>query len=326
MSYNFLEFEKPLAELEGRIEDLRMAAGGQVDAADEIMKLSKKASELRERIYSNLNAWQKIQVARHQDRPNTEDYINLLMRDFVEMHGDRLFAEDPAIIGGMAWFDNQPVMVIGHNKGRTTKDKIKRNFGWPHPEGYRKALRLMRFAEKFNRPIITFIDTAGAYPGIGAEERGQSEAIAKNLYVMSELKVPVVAVVIGEGGSGGALAISVANRVLMMEHSIYSVISPEGCAAILWKDGAKAPEAAELLKLTAQDLSQLGVADEVIKEPLGGAHRDYQLAAKNVEKALKKHLKDLSKLTPEELVEDRYKKFRAIGYFIEQTVKTPSNG
>lgn len=326
MSYNFLEFEKPLAELEGRIEDLRMAAGGQVDAGEEIRKLTKKAEELRERIYSGLTAWQKTQVARHQDRPNTEDYIGLLTRDFIEMQGDRLYAEDPAIIGGMAWFDNQPVMVIGHNKGRTTKDKIKRNFGWPHPEGYRKALRLMRFAEKFKRPIITFIDTAGAYPGIGAEERGQSEAIARNLYAMSELGVPVIAVVIGEGGSGGALAIGVANRVLMLEHSIYSVISPEGCAAILWKDGAKAPEAAELLKLTAQDLNQLGIADEVIKEPTGGAHRDYALTAKNIEKALKKHMKELSKLTPEELVEDRYRKFRAIGQFIEQSGKAPSHG
>jgi acetyl-CoA carboxylase carboxyl transferase subunit alpha len=326
MSYNFLEFEKPLAELEGRIEDLRMAAGGQVDAGEEIRKLTKKAEELRERIYSGLTAWQKTQVARHQDRPSTEDYIGLLTRDFIEMQGDRLYAEDPAIIGGMAWFDNQPVMVIGHNKGRTTKDKIKRNFGWPHPEGYRKALRLMRFAEKFKRPIITFIDTAGAYPGIGAEERGQSEAIARNLYAMSQLSVPVVAIVIGEGGSGGALAIGVANRVLMLEHSIYSVISPEGCAAILWKDSVKAPEAAELLKLTAQDLSQLAIADEVIKEPTGGAHRDYALTAKNVEKALKKHMKELSKLTPEELIEDRYRKFRAIGQFVEQPGKATSHG
>ncbi len=315
MAYNFLEFEKPLAELENRIEDLRMAAGGQVDADEEIKKLSKKADELREKIFSSLNAWQKTQVARHQDRPNTEDYIELLTSGFVEMHGDRLFGEDPAIIGGMAWFDNLPVVIIGHNKGRTTKDKIKRNFGWPHPEGYRKALRLMRFAEKFNRPIITFIDTAGAYPGIGAEERGQSEAIARNLLVMSRLKVPVISVVIGEGGSGGALAIGVANRVLMLEHAIYSVISPEGCATILWKDGTKAPEAAELLKLTAQDGLRLGIIDDVIKEPVGGAHRDYEFTARNVEKALKKHLADLRAMAPEELAADRYKKFRAIGSF-----------
>src|SRR5512143_424472 len=290
MAYNFLDFEKPIADLENRIEDLRMAAGGQVDADDEITKLSKKADELRERIFNNLNAWQKTMVARHQDRPSTEDYIAALMPDFIEMHGDRSFADDPAIIGGMAWFDGQPVMVIGHNKGRKTKDKIRCNFGWPHPEGYRKALRLMKFAEKFRRPIVTFIDTAGAYPGIGAEERGQSEAIARNLFEMSALTVPVVAVVLGEGGSGGALALGVANRVLMLEHAIYSVISPEGCAAILWNDRAKAPEAAELLKLTAQDLSQLGIADEEINEPTGGAHRDYALTAKNVEKALNKHL------------------------------------
>ena len=315
MAYNFLEFEKPLAELENRIEDLRMAAGGQVDADEEIKKLSKKADELREKIFSSLNAWQKTQVARHQDRPNTEDYIELLTSGFVEMHGDRLFGEDPAIIGGMAWFDNLPVVIIGHNKGRTTKDKIKRNFGWPHPEGYRKALRLMRFAEKFNRPIITFIDTAGAYPGIGAEERGQSEAIARNLLVMSRLKVPVISVVIGEGGSGGALAIGVANRVLMLEHAIYSVISPEGCATILWKDGTKAPEAAELLKLTAQDGLRLGIIDDVIKEPVGGAHRDYEFTARSVEKAMKKHLADLRALGPEELAADRYRKFREIGSF-----------
>ncbi len=315
MAYNFLEFEKPLAELENRIEDLRLAAGGQVDAEDEIKKLSKKADELREKIFSGLNAWQKTQVARHQDRPNTEDYIGLLTQGFTEMHGDRLFAEDPAIMGGMAWFNGFPVVIIGHNKGRTTKDRLKRNFGWPHPEGYRKALRLMKFAEKFDRPIITFIDTAGAYPGIGAEERGQSEAIARNLLVMSGLKVPVVAVVIGEGGSGGALAIGVANRVLMLEHAIYSVISPEGCASILWKDGSKAPDAAELLKLTAQDSLKLGIIDEVIKEPLGGAHRNYELAAKNIEKALKKHLSELIAMSPDELVADRYEKFRAIGSF-----------
>ncbi len=313
MAYNFLEFEKPLAELESRIEDLRLAAGGQVDAEDEIKRLSKKADELREKIFSGLNAWQKTQVARHQDRPNTEDYIGLLTQGFTEMHGDRLFAEDPAIIGGMAWFDGSPVVIIGHNKGRTTKDRLKRNFGQPLPEGYRKALRIMQFAEKFGRPIITLIDTVGAYPGIGAEERGQSEAIARNLLVMSGLRVPVVSVVIGEGGSGGALAIGVANRVLMLEHAIYSVISPEGCASILWKDGSKAPDAAELLRLTAQDSLKLGIIDEVIKEPVGGAHRDYELAAKNIEKALKKHLSELSAMSPDELAANRYAKFRAIG-------------
>jgi len=318
MAYNFLDFEKPIADLENRIEDLRMAAGGQVDAHDEITKLSKKADELRERIFSNLNAWQKTMVARHQDRPSTEDYIATLMPDFIEMHGDRAYADDPAIICGMARFDDQPVVVIGHNKGRKTKDKIRCNFGWPHPEGYRKALRLMRFAEKFRRPVITFIDTAGAYPGIGAEERGQSEAIARNLFEMSALSVPVIAVVLGEGGSGGALALGVANRVLMLEHAIYSVISPEGCAAILWNDRAKASEAAELLKITAQDLIKLKVIDEIIKEPIGGAHRNPDAMSKNIEKSLRKHLKELQKLSPEELAEDRFKKFRALGNFLEQ--------
>lgn len=318
MAYNFLEFEKPIADLESKIEDLRMAAGGQVDAEKEIMTLARKADELRERIFSSLNAWQKTQVARHQDRPNVDDYLVSIMQDFTEMHGDRAFADDAAITGGMAWFDGRPVVAIGHNKGRITKDKIRRNFGMPHPEGYRKALRLMKFAERFNRPIITFIDTAGAYPGIGAEERGQSEAIAHNLFEMSALKVPVISVVIGEGGSGGALALGVCNRLLMLEHSIYSVISPEGCAAILWKDGTKASEAAELLRLTAQDLSKLKVCDEVIKEPLGGAHRDAEATAKSIEKALKKHLKEISKLSPEEIAEDRYRKFRAMGNFLEQ--------
>jgi acetyl-CoA carboxylase carboxyl transferase subunit alpha len=318
MAYNFLDFEKPLADLENKIEDLRMAAGGQVDAHDEIKKLSKKADELRERIFSNLNAWQKTMVARHQDRPSTEDYIATLMPDFIEMHGDRAYADDPAIICGMAWFDEQPVVVIGHNKGRKTKDKIRCNFGWPHPEGYRKALRLMRFAEKFRRPVITFIDTAGAYPGIGAEERGQSEAIARNLFEMSSLTVPVIAVVVGEGGSGGALALGVANRVLMLEHAIYSVISPEGCAAILWNDRAKASEAAELLKITAQDLIKLKVIDEIIKEPVGGAHRNPDAMSKNIEKSLKKHLKELQKLSPEALADDRFEKFRSLGNFLEQ--------
>lgn len=318
MAYNFLDFEKPIADLENRIEDLRMAAGGQVDAHDEITKLSRKADELRERIFSNLNAWQKTMVARHQDRPSTEDYIATLMPDFIEMHGDRAYADDPAIICGMAWFDEQPVVVIGHNKGRKTKDKIRCNFGWPHPEGYRKALRLMRFAEKFRRPVITFIDTAGAYPGIGAEERGQSEAIARNLFEMSTLTVPVIAVVVGEGGSGGALALGVANRVLMLEHAIYSVISPEGCAAILWNDRAKASEAAELLKITAQDLIKLKVIDEIIKEPAGGAHRNPDAMSKNIEKSLKKHLKELQKLSPETLANDRFEKFRTLGNFLEQ--------
>ena len=318
MSHNYLEFEKPLAEIERRIEDLRMVAGGDPDVVRDIEKLSKKAVEITEGIFSNLTPWQKTLVARHQDRPYAEDYINTIMRDFMEMHGDRAFADDQAIVGGMAWLDSRPVMVIGHSKGRTTKDKIKHNFGMPHPEGYRKALRLMRMADKFGRPIITFIDTAGAYPGIGAEERGQSEAIARNLYEMSLFTVPVIAVVVGEGGSGGALALGVGNRVLMLEHSVYSVISPEGCAAILWKDGSKAPEAAEILKLTAQDLKKMDICDEIIKEPSGGAHRDHALAAKNLEAALKKHLDELSMLSPDELADSRYNKFRAMGFFTEE--------
>ncbi|MBI5696268.1 MAG: acetyl-CoA carboxylase carboxyltransferase subunit alpha [Nitrospirae bacterium] len=316
MAYNYLEFEKPIAELEARIEDLRLAAGTNMDVEEETGKLSQKVEDLKEKIFSNLSPWQKTQVARHQDRPNAEDYIRLLTRDFMEMHGDRGFADDPAITGGMAWYDGSPVMLIAHNKGRMTKDKIMRNFGMPHPEGYRKALRMMKMAEKFGRPIITLIDTAGAYPGIGAEERGQSEAIARNLLEMSALRVPVIAVVIGEGGSGGALALGVGNRVLMLEHSIYSVISPEGCAAILWNDGAKAAEAAELLRLTAQDLLKLKVIDEIIKEPLGGAHRDVDATAKALDKALKKHLKELMKMSPDELAEDRYAKFRAMGKFV----------
>jgi len=314
-NYAYLEFEKPLADIERRIEDLRMAAGGNREVANDIDKLSRKALELRESIYSGLTPWQKTLVARHQDRPYAEDYIGLIMRDFIEMHGDRGFSDDLAIIGGMAWFDGKPVMVIGHNKGRSTKDKIRRNFGMPHPEGYRKALRLMKLAEKFHRPVITFIDTAGAFPGIGAEERGQSEAIAKNLYEMSRLTVPVISVVTGEGGSGGALALGVGNRVLMLEHSVYSVISPEGCAAILWKDGTKASEAAEILKLTAQDLKKLGVIDGIVDEPMGGAHRDKMLAAKYLEGALKKHLAELMEMSPEALTEGRYKKFRAMGFY-----------
>lgn len=313
MTHTYLEFEKPLEELQRKIEDLLIAADGESSA--EIDKLSAKARKMTAEIYKDLTPWQKTLVARHQDRPSAWDYIGLIMQGFMEMHGDRAFADDAAIVGGMAWFDGRPVVVIGHNKGRTTKDKIRCNFGMPHPEGYRKALRLMRFAERFKRPIITFIDTAGAFPGIGAEERGQSEAIARNLYEMSMLKVPVIAVVTGEGGSGGALALGVGNRVLMLEHAVYSVISPEGCAAILWKDGAKAPDAAAILKLTATDLVGLKVADDVVPEPLGGAHRDKALAAKNLEAALKKHLDELSALSPDELASQRYDKFRSIGFF-----------
>jgi acetyl-CoA carboxylase carboxyl transferase subunit alpha len=315
MAQNYLEFEKPLAEIDKKIEELRLKTESGKDKSADIEKLMAKAAKVREELYSNLTPWQKTQVARHQDRPNMMDYVGRIMTDFMEMHGDRAFADDAAIIGGMAWFHGNPVVVIGHSKGRTMRDKVKCNFGMPHPEGYRKALRLMKYAERFKKPIITFIDTAGAYPGIGAEERGQSEAIARNLYEMSKLRIPIIAVVMGEGGSGGALALGVGNRVLMMEHAVYSVISPEGCAAILWKDGAKAPDAADILKLTAQDLTGMGIVDGIVPEPVGGAHRDPNAAAASLDDALVKHLEDLADMSPEGLAEDRYKKFRAIGMF-----------
>jgi acetyl-CoA carboxylase carboxyl transferase subunit alpha len=262
----YLEFEKPIADLEKKIEELTLfTSSGNIDLEEEILKLHKKADQLRAEIYSRLTPWQKSQISRHPNRPYTLDYIEAMLTDFTEMHGDRGFADDPAIVCGMARLDGMPVVVVGHQKGRTTKEKISRNFGMPNPEGYRKALRAMRFAEKFKKPLITFIDTPGAYPGIGAEERGQGESIARNLYVMSGLTVPIVATVIGEGGSGGALALGVADRVLMFEHATYSVISPEGCAAILWDNGSKAYEAADLLKITAQDLFQMQVIDEMIE-------------------------------------------------------------
>ncbi|HWR73441.1 MAG TPA: acetyl-CoA carboxylase carboxyltransferase subunit alpha, partial [Nitrospirota bacterium] len=258
MAQEYLDFEKPIAELEKKIEELTLfTSSGNIDLEEEILKLHKKSDQLRAEIYSRLTPWQKSQIARHPNRPYTLDYIEAMVTDFIEMHGDRRFADDPAIVCGMAKLDGAPLMVIGHQKGRTTKERVFRNFGQPNPEGYRKALRAMQFAEKFRRPVLTLIDTQGAYPGIGAEERGQGEAIARNLYVMSTLSIPIIAVVIGEGGSGGALALGVADRVLMLEHSTYSVISPEGCAAILWNDGSKASEAAELLKLTAHDLFQM---------------------------------------------------------------------
>jgi len=313
MAYNYLEFEKPLADIEARIEQLALSGK---DKTAEIDKLRAKANSMRVEIYSNLSPWQKTLVARHQDRPYVEDYVGRIMTDFMEMHGDRAFADDPAIVGGMAWFEGSPVVVVGHSKGRTTREKIRRNFGMPHPEGYRKALRLMKYAERFGKPIITFIDTAGAYPGIGAEERGQSEAIARNLFEMSRIRVPIIAVVTGEGGSGGALALGVGNRVLMFEHAVYSVISPEGCAAILWNDGGKASTAADILKITAGDLLSMGIADEVIPEPPGGAQHDPDTAAQSLAKALHRHMEELSCMGPDELVEDRYGKFRAMGRFV----------
>ena len=316
MPPEYLEFEKPIADLEKKIEELTLfTSSGNIDLEEEILKLHKKADQLRAEIYSRLTPWQKSQISRHPNRPYTLDYIEAMLTDFTEMHGDRAFADDPAIVCGMARLDGMPVVVIGHQKGRSTKEKISRNFGMPNPEGYRKALRAMRFAEKFKKPLITFIDTPGAYPGIGAEERGQGESIARNLYVMSGLTVPIVATVIGEGGSGGALALGVADRVLMFEHATYSVISPEGCAAILWDNGSKAYEAADLLKITAQDLFQMKVIDEMIEEPIGGAHRDPRRAAELLKEAITRNLSEIKDLSPAELVRLRYEKFRKLGMF-----------
>jgi acetyl-CoA carboxylase carboxyl transferase subunit alpha len=312
----YLEFEKPIADLEKKIEELTLfTSSGSIDLEEEILKLHKKADQLRAEIYSRLTPWQKAQISRHPSRPYTLDYIEAMLTDFTEMHGDRGFADDPAIVCGMARLDGVPIVVIGHQKGRTTKEKIFRNFGMPNPEGYRKALRAMRFAEKFKKPLITFIDTPGAYPGIGAEERGQGESIARNLYVMSGLTVPIITTVIGEGGSGGALALGVADRVLMFEHATYSVISPEGCAAILWDNGSKAYEAADLLKITAQDLFQMKVIDEMIEEPIGGAHRDPRRAAELLKEAITRSLSEIKDLSPVDLVRLRYEKFRKLGMF-----------
>jgi len=315
----YLEFEQPLAELDQRISNLKEQSRHNAKAAEEIKRLQKKIYQLQQEIYHRLTPWQRTLIARHQERPGTADYIAGLLQDFTELHGDRLYGDDPAILGGIGWLDQQPVMVIGHHKGKTVKERVQRNFGMPHPEGYRKALRLMQVAERFRHPIITFIDTPGAYPGIGAEERGQSEAIARNLLVMSQLRTPIIAIVIGEGGSGGALALGVADRVLMLEHAVYSVISPEGCAAILWNDSAKAKEAAEAMKITAPDLLRLGVIDEVISEPLGGAHRDQAKMVDSVKHAILHQMEKLDGLPIEELVELRYRKFRRMGVFLEES-------
>lgn len=318
MAQEYLEFEKPIAELEKKIEELTLfTSNGDINLEEEILKLHKKSDQLRAEIYSRITPWQKAQISRHPNRPYTLDYIEAMMTDFVEMHGDRAFADDPAIVSGMAKLDGMPLTLIGHQKGRTTKEKIFRNFGMPNPEGYRKALRVMRFAERFRKPLLTFIDTPGAYPGIGAEERGQGESIARNLSVMSQLKTPILTVVIGEGGSGGALALGVADRILMLEHSTYSVISPEGCAAILWNDGAKASEAAELLKITAQDLFQMKVVDEVVEEPIGGAHRDPRRAAELLKEAVVRNLAEIRNVPFNDLLRQRYEKVRRIGMFDE---------
>ena len=310
---DYLEFEKPLREVEEKIEKLAAAGNGKASTQEEIRKLRMKLAQLEHELYSKLTPWQRTQLARHPQRPSTLDYIGGIFRDFLEFHGDRSFGDDRAIVGGFASFNNRSVMVIGHQKGKTLKERMQRNFGMPNPEGYRKALRLMKMAEKFGRPIVTFIDTPGAYPGIGAEERGQAEAIARNLYVMSRLTVPIISIVIGEGGSGGALALGVSDRIVMLEHGVYSVISPEGCAAILWDDPAKVPDAATALKMTAQDLVDLHIVDEVIPEPLGGAHREPRAVSERLAKALTNQLVQLGELPINELLAQRDRKYRRIG-------------
>ncbi len=321
-----LEFEQPIVELQQKIAELKKLSDNdlidekeKVDISEELGRLRSKCGKLESNIFSSLDPWQVSQLSRHPQRPYTMDYINLIFDDFQELHGDRMFSDDRALIGGTARFNGQPVMVIGHEKGRKTNDKIRHNFGMPRPEGYRKALRLMKLAERFDMPIITFIDTPGAYPGVGAEERGQSEAIARNLFEMAKLTVPVISIVIGEGGSGGALAIGVGDRLLMLQYSIYSVISPEGCASILWKSAEKAKEAAEALKLTAENLLELGLIDEVIDEPVGGAHRDIDTTVENITEALQRHLSEVKRsiLSNEELLEQRYKRITAYGRFEE---------
>ncbi len=317
-NYN-LDFEKPLQGLEKRIDEIKaFAEEKQIDMSEEIARIQEKAVSLKKEIYNNLTPWQKIQLARHPKRPTLLEYIDLVFDGFIELHGDRLFKDDPALVGGLAYFDKIPVTILGHQKGRDTKENIYRNFGMPHPEGYRKAIRLMKQAEKFGRPVISFVDVAGAYPGKEAEERGQGEAVAKSIMEMAKLRVPIVVVVTGEGGSGGALAIGVGDRVLMLEHAYYSVISPEGCASILWKNAADASKAAEDLHLTAKNLLDLGVIDEVIPEPLGGAHRDHEATAKAIKEAIQNNFTELLKQNIEELLTQRYKKFREVARYIEE--------
>ena len=318
MDLKFLDFEQPIAELEAKIDGLRYVGDDSgVNIAEEIERLQAKSESLTKSIFSNLSAWQVAQVARHPMRPYTLDYIEQIFDDFQELHGDRMYADDDAIVGGLARLQGMPVMLIGHQKGRDTKERVRRNYGMPRPEGYRKAQRLMQLAEKFAVPIITLIDTPGAYPGIGAEERGQSEAIARSLFVMSRLKTPIVGVVIGEGGSGGALAIGVADRLLMLQYAIYSVISPEGCASILWKSAEKAADAAEAMRITADDLEGFGLVDEVLGEPLGGAHRDPEAMAESLKNALVTHIEALKALPADDLVRQRAEKLAAYGEFRE---------
>ena len=318
MKTTFLEFEQPIAELETKIDELRYVQDDSAaDISDEIQRLTKRSQSLTKDIYGKLTPWQVSQVARHPQRPFTLDYIQALFTHFEELHGDRTFADDPSIVGGLARFAGEPCMIIGHQKGRDTKEKILRNFGMPKPEGYRKALRLMHLAEKFQLPVFTFIDTPGAYPGIDAEERGQSEAIGRNLFEMARLRTPIIVTVIGEGGSGGALAIAVGDLILMLQYATYSVISPEGCASILWRSAEMAPEAAEALGITASRLKTLGLIDKIVPEPLGGAHRDPQATAQALRKALAEALKQLSEKKPKELVEERLERLMSYGKFKE---------
>ncbi len=312
----YLEFERPIYEIEKEIAELKKLAKDNLDLWSEVRELEEKATKLREKIYSNLTRYQKVQIARHPDRPHTSDYIKMIFSDFLEIHGDRAFGDDPSIITGFATIDSFRLMLIGQEKGKTTQEKIHRNFGMPHPEGYRKAMRVMRLADKFGLPIVTLVDTPGAYPGIGAEERGQAQAIAESIRTMLQVSIPIIVVIIGEGGSGGALAIAVGNRVLALEHSIYSVISPEGCASILWRDASKAKEAAEALKLTAQDLYEFGIVDEIIPEPLGGAHWDPQQTAENLKISLIENLKRYENFDRDQVLNERREKFRKYGVIV----------
>ena len=319
MHPNYLDFEQPIAELEAKIEELRYVGDDtEVNIGDEISKLEEKSRSLTKSIFSKLDSWQTSKLARHPMRPYTLDYIDRIFTDFQQLHGDRAFADDAALVGGLARLDGMPVMVIGHQKGRDTKENIQRNFGMPRPEGYRKALRLMKLAERFRIPVLTFIDTPGAYPGIDAEERNQSEAIARNLFVMADLKTPIICTVIGEGGSGGALAIGVGDRVMMLEYSTYSVISPEGCASILWKSADKAPVAAEAMGITAEKLKEAGLIDQIIREPLGSAHRDINETARNIKQALIDSLENFEKMGMDNLLEERYKRLTSYGEFLEE--------
>ena len=314
-----LDFERPIYELETKIKELKtFGSHKKVNLEPEIKKLEQKLAKVKEEIYNNLTDWQRVQIARHPARPYTSDYIAMLTKDFVELHGDRLFADDLALIGGFATIDNQPVMIMGHQKGRDTKENIRRNFGCAHPEGYRKAIRLMRLAGKFHVPIVIFIDTPGAYPGIGAEERGQAQAIAENMRDMAGIPTPIIATVIGEGGSGGAIGIGVADKVCMLQNAYYSVISPEGCASILWRSSLRAPDAANALKMTSPHLIKFGIVDEIIPEPMGGAHHDPEAVASELKKVVVKFIKEYSAFPVDELLESRYKKFRKIGEFVEQ--------